>query len=214
MTLRVLAFDDLDALVDGLRRGAVAVLPTDTVPGFSCLAESPQALSRIRELKGAAAERGFVVLVASPALVEPWLDARQDAASWRFACSVWPAPVTAIVAVHGEPPGSVASPAGRTLAVRVPAHAALAALLARLGSAVVSTSVNAPGAPPLVDPGAIRSAFGGAIDILVRDDNTRVARPSTLVDCTQWPPRCVRAGDFDLDAALAGWDPGRGREPA
>jgi L-threonylcarbamoyladenylate synthase len=202
LTAPLYDWSDHVTIVALLRNGRVVVLPTDTVYGFSCVTAAAPALDRIRTLKGAGAERGFVTLAATAPAIAPLLDARQDARAWRFVQSVWPAPFTAILAVRGAPPGAATTPAGATLAVRVPAHAALARLLAEVAQPVVSTSVNAHGAPPLADIDAIVSAFGTAVDAVVRDLQPAAPRASTLADCTAWPPRLVRAGAFDLDAAL------------
>jgi L-threonylcarbamoyladenylate synthase len=206
LSARLYDWADHATLVALLRNGGVVVLPTDTVYGFSCVAAAAPALDRIRALKGAGAERGFVTLAAAPQAIAPLLDSRQDARAWRFVQCVWPAPFTAVLAVRGAPPGAATTPAGATLAVRVPAHAALSRLLAEVAQPVVSTSVNAHGAPPLADVDAILSAFGTAVDAVVRDAQPASPRASTLADCTAWPPRLVRAGAFDLEAALARFD--------
>jgi L-threonylcarbamoyladenylate synthase len=204
VTARLYSWADRAALVEALRSGAVAVLPTDTLYGLSCVAHHATALGRIRKLKGADDARAFVTLVANPDEIEPWLDREeQDPRAWRFACAAWPAPFTAVVAVRDGTPGSVPEEEGRTLAVRVPAHAELRALLAALGSPIVSTSVNAHGTPPLAAAAAILATFGEHIDVLVRDDRAGSARPSTLADCRTWPPQSLRPGAFDLEAAIA-----------
>ena len=203
VTARVLDWADAGLVVDALRAGALVVLPTDTLPGFSCRADAAPAMTRLRALKGAAFDRGFVVLAAAPAVIEPWLAPVQDARAWRFACAVWPGPLSAVVAVRAGTPGALATGALHTLAVRVPNSAPLRVVLAQLGSPVVSTSVNRHGEPPCVDTAAIVAQFGDRVDCVVREPAAAVARASTLADCTRWPPRLLRGGDCDLDAALS-----------
>jgi L-threonylcarbamoyladenylate synthase len=203
VTARVLDWAHTPQVADALRSGALVVLPTDTVPGFSCLPEAAPALARLRALKGAAAERAFVVLAADAHAVAAWLAPEQDARAWQFVRSVWPAPFTAVLAVRPQTPGGIATAGAHTLAVRVADLPPLAALLRQLPSAVVSTSVNRHGEPPCVATAAIVAAFGDAVDVVVDAGECGPARASTLADCTQWPPRLLRPGGFDLDAALA-----------
>ena len=201
---RVFRWADIAAVASELRAGALAVLPTDTVPGFSCLVTAAAAFDRVRALKQAGTERAFVVLAASAEQIAPWLDASQDARAWRFLATVWPAPLTAVVATKPGLPGALAAGMGSTLAVRVPAHEPLRALLAMLDAPLVSTSVNAHGGEPLRRPDSILDEFGTRIDLLVRDDAPGDASPaSTLANCTRWPPQVLRRGAFDLESALA-----------
>ena len=91
----------------------------------------------------------------------------------------------------------------------MPAHARLRELVAAVGEPVVSTSANRSGRAPLDDPAAIVEAFGAGLDVVVIESAgsvaARVRRPSTVADCTAWPPRLLRAGEFDLEAAARAW---------
>ena len=80
-----------------------------------------------------------------------------------------------------------------SLGVRVPAHAALRAVLARVGP-VTGTSWNRAGEPPRSDPDA--GGAPDAIDLLVDGGRTPGGAPSTLLDATVSPPRVLREGAF------------------
>jgi L-threonylcarbamoyladenylate synthase len=185
----------------------VAVLPTDTLYGFSVLGSSASGVERLLELKGVPRRRGFVALVAGVEALVPYLDAGQDLRGLDFLRRVWPAPLTAVMRVRAPVPWAEPVESGWTGAFRMPAHSRLCQLLQRVGTPFLSTSVNRTGAAPLLTLDAIRLEFGGEPDVwMFRDrglESATAASASTLADFTTWPPRVLRAGRFDLEAALA-----------
>lgn len=215
----VIGWSEPGALADiarVLRQGGVAALPTETLYGFSCLARSDVGIRRIMGLKSIDRRRGFVALAASAAAVEAELAADQDPRAVAFLGKVWPAALTAVLATRQLLPWGERHAGRPTAAFRVPAHAQLLVLLGELGEPVLSTSLNRTGSPPLARPEEILQEFGDDLDLLILDDadperwaarQENEARPaSSLADFTTWPPRILRRGDFDLQAALGAWD--------
>ncbi len=176
-----------------LRAGGVAALPTDTLYGLHALADHGAAVDRIRSLKGLDASRPLVHLAADLAMVERLVAGFGAIGRGRLAAA-WPAPLTVVLPARD----------GATVAVRVPAHAALRALVATLGAPVVSTSVNRHGEPPRVDAASIAADFD--VDLVI-DGGRLVGRASTLVDATGEGVRVIRPGDY-APAADAGWSGG------
>ena len=194
-----------------LEAGEAVILPTETLYGFSALGSSDAGRRRIESWKGIAARRAFLALVPSFAAVQPFLDPDQDRRALHFLRAVWPAPLTAVLRVHAALPWGEGLESGATAAFRVPAHARLRALLERVGSPVLSTSVNRTGQPPLGRQADIASAFATVTNLwFFRDRGLEMREPglgSTIVDCTLWPPRQVRPGLFDLDTSLCAVPP-------
>ena len=196
-----------------LAAGEVAVLPTESLYGLSVLADSEVGRQRLLELKRSASKRPFVGLAATLEVVEAVVDAQACPGSLAFLRRVWPAPLSAVLPLRRALPWGEPLESGGTAAFRVPAHARLRDLLAALGRIVLSTSVNVSGEPPLRTMASIHEAFGADDVWMFRDarlerqaTNPLLPEPSTLVDCTVWPPRVLRAGAFALDAALAAHD--------
>jgi len=175
-----------------LASGGVAVLPTDTIYGFHCSASIPEAVERIRGLKGRGAGEGFILLAADTKMADSVV-ARWPGSSRALLAEIWPAPVTAILPArmgldpHLAPRGSVA--------VRVPAHRELRSLIRRLGGPVVSTSVNISGCPPVTRIADARRRFPG-LDAYISRRGRQSAFPSTIVDFRFGTPRLVRAGVY------------------
>jgi len=181
-----------------LGQGGVVVLPTDTIPGLSATASSERGVARIREIKGSADEKQFVLLVASVEMAQAYVG--------DFGCTtravlerVWPAPLSAVFRSGGRCPRWV----GPTVALRVPDLAPLRGLIAELGEAIVSTSVNRSGESPETLFDSIEKEFGFEVDALVTAPY-RKKRASTLVDFTGAAPKVLRKGDYDWPAAATG----------
>ena len=111
---------------------------------------------------------------------------------------IWPAPLTVVLPLAAPIP---ASRDALTLGVRMPAHAALCDLLARIGP-VTGTSLNRAGEPPCSDPEAAARLMPDEIDVFVDGGRTPGGLASTLLDATVDPPRVLRAGAFP-------WPPAR-----
>jgi len=174
-----------------LRSGGIVVLPTDTVYGLHAALSRPEAIVRIARLKGPREGRRYVLLADSVAMVARYT-ASFGCLSRAALARRWPAPVTVVL------PAGDACPewARPTVAFRVPDLAPLRALIRSLREPLVSTSVNAPGEPPLATVADIARRFGAAVDLVVAGEETRRARASTIVDACGEAPVVLRAGDY------------------
>jgi L-threonylcarbamoyladenylate synthase len=186
-----------------LSRGGVAVLPTDTLFGFSARLSAEEAVRRISAAKGAPNDRRYILLASSVEMVGRFV--RSFGCATRDAMAqVWPAPLSVIL------PSGPACPAwvGPTVAIRVPALEPLRALIERLGEPIVSTSVNRAGEAPLEDAHAIRSEFGSEVDVIVLGA-AHDGAASTIVDLCGSSPRVVRRGSYAWPAAAGDGKPSK-----
>ena len=178
-------------LLRTLSRGGVAILPTDTLYGFSTALSSRRGHERIAILKGAALERRFLYVAGGVDMVGRYIDG-WGCVSRDVLDRVWPAPFSAIFRAGKACPAWV----GKTIAVRVPAKEWLRKAVDALGEPILSTSVNEAGDPPLEDPDTIDRMFGSAIDVLIDGGLLANAEPSTLVDFTGTRPVILRRGVY------------------
>lgn len=169
--------DVLDELAEVLRRGGVALLPTDTIYGLHAIATDQRAIARIRTMKGRDDGKPFVVIASSVEQLRALGAAVPEQLS-----SIWPAPLTAILA-SGD----------TTIAARIPDLGWLCALLDRTGP-LVSTSANRSGEPPVTSPEALANELQNALDAIF-DQGLREGKPSTIVDFTGPEPKLIREGD-------------------
>ncbi len=182
---------DLERLADLLARGGVAAIPTDTFYALAADPASARGVTRIFEIKERGGGAPLLVLFSErPHLDRLGIEAPLETIDLFF--RLWPAPVTAVFSIRAPLP---ASQGGRTLAVRMPAVAAVRELLARVGP-LTGTSANRSGQPPLSDPDEVARTLGAGIDVLVDGGTTPGGLPSTIVDATGEVPRVVRPGAF------------------
>lgn len=164
-------------IADILRRGGIALLPTDTIYGLHALATNDAAVARIAQLKGRADEKPFVIIAATADQLRAF-----GAEIPKALEELWPARLTAVV-----------RRADSTVAARVPDLAWLRELLETTGP-LVSTSVNRSGDPPISSIVEVAKELAAGIDAAL-DAGRQEGKPSTIVDFTGAAPRILREGD-------------------
>jgi len=180
-----------DKVVDLLMRGGVAVIPTDTLYGFSASISCQSGVSRILTIKGNGEERKFLFLAGDLTMVETYIDS-WGCAERQLLEDIWPAPLTAIFPSGRRCPDWV----GDTIALRVPNFPQLTQIIQRLGEPIVSTSVNRTGEPPLDGVDVIEERYGEKVDLFLIGDRPGGSLSSTIVDFTGRFPVLIREGSY------------------
>jgi len=185
-----LVSSDLATAAEIIRAGGVVAYPTEAVFGLGCDPMNEAAIDKLLALKQRPREKGLIVLAADFAQLAPYLKAQDDEVMRRV-MSTWPGPTTWLLPASEHTPvwlrGSFES-----LAVRVTAHPAAAALCRSVGFAIVSTSANLAGRPPARDADAVRQAFAGAIDYVLDAPVGDLERPTEIRDALSG--ELIRAG--------------------
>jgi L-threonylcarbamoyladenylate synthase len=183
-------------VVAHLQSGGLLAYPTETVYGLGSTPrlEDVRALAR---LKGRRPGKPFLLLVSSRQMAEAQGLAFGAGAN-ALARAFWPGPLTLVLpGGGGRLPDELRGPEGG-IAVRWTSHRGIARLVAALGQPLTSTSANLPGQQPAPGANAIVRDFAAAVEqglLLVLDGGVLGNSPSsTIVDCTQSPPRLVREG--------------------
>jgi L-threonylcarbamoyladenylate synthase len=169
----------------------VAAVPTETFYGLAADPMNETGVRRVMVLKGREAGKPLLALIGDRRQLAR-LGVAADAPTLDRFFALWPAPLTVVLPLARP---IAASQGAATLGVRVPSHAALRQLLARVGP-VTGTSLNRAGAEPCSDADDAARAAPDEIDVLVDGGNTPGGLPSTLLDATVDPPRILRPGAF------------------
>jgi L-threonylcarbamoyladenylate synthase len=206
----------IEQAVDGLGRGEVVGVPTDTVYGLAVDPFRPDAVTRVFALKARPADVALPVLVGGWDQVELIVGTLPVSARY-LADRYWPGALTLVVPrsrrFSADLGGRESPPF--TVGVRWPAHPVIQALCSAAGPLAV-TSANRHGQAPLTEALQVASAFpraGSEIgsqtrwDIGVReaeladlgvgivlDGGTCDGTPSTVVECRGPASRCLRDG--------------------
>jgi L-threonylcarbamoyladenylate synthase len=181
---------DLALLVDVLERGGVVACATETLMGLLADALNPEAVERVVELKGRAADNPMAVLLPG---AEAWDRVAREIppVAREWARTYWPGPLTMVTwAREGLP-----SPLVRDgkVGARVPGPSPALELVRAFGGPLTATSANRAGEPALSDLEGVLGVFGAALDAACAGSSPG-GDPSTVVDVTQSPPQVLRAG--------------------
>ena len=181
---------------DLLRAGGLVAYPTDTVYGLAALPTDDLAVRRLFEAKKRPADRAVPLLIASADDLALLADDVPEVAR-RLIASFWPGALTLVL----RKAASFHSPAvGETVAARVPGHPVPRELARLLGAPITGTSANVSGGPEALSADEVRSQLGEAVDLVIDGGRCPGGGASTVLDCTQRPPRLVRAGAISLEA--------------
>lgn len=138
--------ETVEAVVQALRAGRLAILPTETVYGLAADAARPEAVAAIFEAKGRPRFNPLIAHVSDAAQAETI--AVFDDAARRLAEAFWPGPLTIVAPVRpGDRVCDLARAGLDSVAVRVPGHAKARAVISAFGGAVVAPSANRSGRP-------------------------------------------------------------------
>jgi tRNA threonylcarbamoyl adenosine modification protein (Sua5/YciO/YrdC/YwlC family) len=174
-----------------LERGAVGVIPTDTVYAFVCDCSSKKAIERIYSLKNMDPKKPLSMMCKDIRMISQWT--RGIPNEWyRTIRRVLPGPYTFILNASQQTPRIMLNQR-REVGVRVPDDPICQALLEELERPLLCSSVRTLEDSVWNDPGRISESFGNRLDFVV-DGNERMAEPSTVIDLTDGEAVIIRHG--------------------
>ena len=182
---------------DVLRKGGVAIIPTDTVYGLACGISHAKAIKRIYELKNMDSKKPLAILVDDMTTVGQYAKG-VTTPYYRLLKRVLPGPYTFIFEASAEVP-KIMLRKRRTIGIRMPDHPIALALLAELDEPLLTTSVRTPDDHWVIEPVEVESTLDHRVDVVV-DGGPLVATPSTVVDLSGDSPELVREGKGSVEA--------------
>jgi L-threonylcarbamoyladenylate synthase len=183
--------------------GCVAV-PTETVYGLAADATDSRAVAGIYAAKGRPSFNPLIVHVADLAAAERI--AVFDDAARALALRLWPGPLTLVLPLRaGAGIASLVTAGLDTIAIRVPDHRAMQALLAACGVPLAAPSANASGGISPTRAGHVAASLGGRIPLVIDDGATSAGLESTIVQGDRiLRPGPLTSEQLGLRAAAAG----------
>lgn len=180
---------------DIIRRGGVAVIPTDCAYALACRVGDKKATERVQRLRQLGPKHNFTLLCRDFSELSTF--ARVDNSQYRLLKAHTPGAYTFILQATKEVPRLLMHPKKRTIGIRVPDNAIAMALLAEMGEPVMTSSLIMPGDDlPLSDPYDIRQTLENQLDLIV-DGGYCGFEATTVVDMSDETPVLVRQGVGD-----------------
>ena len=180
--------------------GEPVVIATETVYGLAADATNADAVARIYAAKGRPSFNPLIVHVADLAAARAIGEFSPDAL--ELAQRHWPGPLTLVVPLKpGSGIASLVTAGLPTIALRVPGHRAMQALLQATGRPLAAPSANASGSISPTRAEHVLKSLSGKIALIVDDGPTQRGVESTIVAATGGPLRLLRPGPIEVDAA-------------
>lgn len=206
-----------------IARGQPVAVPTETVYGLAADARDADAVARIYAAKGRPDFNPLIVHVPDLAAAERL--GQFGAAERALAARFWPGPLTLVVPrAQGCPVASIATAGLDTIALRVPGHRAMQALLAATDAPLAAPSANASGKVSPTKAAHVLASLDGRVALViddgacphgvestiarVHDDAVEILRPgpvtaAMLAQATGLPVRGVKGADVVAPGMLA-----------
>ncbi len=180
-------------VLDCLRKGGIIIYPTDTIYGLGCSIEHPEAINRICKIKNIQPEKALLSFICSDLSHLSEYTKSIDTPIFRFLKQYLPGAFTFILAASKKAPKLLRTKK-ETVGIRVPDNEICRAIINELGHPILSTSLPYDDDDiPYTDPELMDEKFEHLVDIVI-DGGYGGVVPSTIVDCTKYPPEVIREG--------------------
>ncbi len=166
-----------------IARGGLVAVPTETVYGLAADATNGAAVAGIYAAKGRPSFNPLIVHVADLAAAERLV--MFDADARALAAAFWPGPLTLVLPLRTDAGIAGLVTAGLdTIAIRVPRHRAMQALIAATGRPLAAPSANASGGISPTCAAHVAASLGNAVAVILDDGATEAGIESTIVATT------------------------------
>ncbi len=173
--------------------GQPVAVPTETVYGLAADARNAAAVARIYAAKGRPDFNPLIVHVPDLAAAE--LLGGFGAAERALATRFWPGPLTLVVPRTDDcPVASIATAGLDTIALRVPGHRAMQALLAESGAPLAAPSANASGGVSPTRASHVLATLHGRIALVIDDGPCTAGVESTIARVRDGAVEVLRPG--------------------
>jgi L-threonylcarbamoyladenylate synthase len=201
---RILPFGD-EAIAEAallVLAGEPVAVPTETVYGLAADAANAEAVARIYAAKGRPSFNPLIVHV--PDLTAAERIGRFSAEAKDLAAQHWPGPLTLVVPLlENAGIASIVTAGLPTIALRVPSHPAMGALLAATGRPLAAPSANASGLISPTRASHVLASLGDRIPLVIDGGATQRGIESTIVAATDGRLRLLRRGPIEVEAIEA-----------
>ena len=180
-----------------IKKGGVAVIPTETVYGFAADAFNIEAQRAIYKIKGRNFKKPLIAMAPDIEAVRILADIPEKAL--KIAKIFWPGQLTLIFPT--TPIGKIMSGGRENIGVRIPDNEFMLKLLKEIGTPIMTTSVNVSNKKS-AKTFEETLEFDGIADIMVDGGKCRFSFESTVIDTVHFPYVIIRKGCLDTNEIL------------
>ena len=186
--------EKIEQVVDVLKNGGIIVYPTDTIYGLGCDIFNKKAITKIYQLKKREQKKPMSIIctdlreIAKYALINDY--------SFQILKKSLPGPYTFILRAKSQTPKTVLSK-NKTVGIRIPDNRICSEIVKKLGSPIITTSLNMSGEKVLTNPSQLSKEVFNKIDLII-DAGNLSQEPSSVIDLSGNYPIILRAGKGNL----------------
>ncbi len=184
----------IQKIVDILRKDGVIIYPTDTVYGVGCDIFSRKAIERVAQIKNADVKKDHFSFICSDLSQLSCFTKPLDNKTFKLIRRNLPGPFTFILPASNQVPKLLLSKK-KTVGIRIPDNNIIREIVRELGNPIITTSVidDDELIEYTTDPELIHEKYINTVNIVI-DGGYGNNIPSTVVDCTKNPFAIVREG--------------------
>lgn len=184
-----------------IKAGEIVALPTETVYGLGANALDGDAVAKIFAAKSRPAVNPLIIHVCDIAMAQEYVE--MDARALKVAHHFWAGALTLILPKKKNSGVSDLATAGlETLAVRVPNHKIMQAVIKGAGVPIAAPSANSSGQPSATTPKHVAESLGDNAPFILADGASAVGLESTVLDLTCAVPTILRPGAVTREMLL------------
>jgi L-threonylcarbamoyladenylate synthase len=177
--------------------GGVIGFRTDTFYGLGADPLNPEAVRKVRELKGREETKPILVLISDESELGRFITAPNTA--FHSAVKLyWPGPLTLVTRARADLPEELTA-GTETIGLRLPADERVRKLVRACGRALTATSANISGEAAAINAREVQSYFPEGLDMIVDGGYAISTEPSTVVDVCSPHPRVIRKGAIPVE---------------
>ncbi len=183
-----------------IRAGEPVAVPTETVYGLAADATNAEAVARVYQAKGRPSFNPLIVHVSD--IEQAQRIGTLGPESLALAERHWPGPLTIVAPLKPDSGVAPLVMAGlSTIAIRVPSHRAMQALLREVQRPLAAPSANASGSISPTRAEHVLKSLGGRIPLIVDDGPCPGGIESTIVAESEGKLRLLRRGPVEVTGA-------------
>lgn len=164
------------AAVSEIKKGNIAVIPTETSYGLACLASNKKTVKQIARIKKQPAAKAVSIIVPSLAVAKKYGHISTEAK--LLMQKFMPGPLTLIVSAKKN----AWHLGGKTIAFRISSNEFANSLCEKLRDAITATSANIHGEPDTYSGKKAAQIFAGKVSLVVDGGSLPKRAPSTIYD--------------------------------
>lgn len=190
--------EDLNNIAEQIKKGAIAVIPTDTIYGIITSALNQASVEKVYKLRKRNSTKPMIILVESEKQILD-LGIELSSKEIELLLSIWPNPVSVVIDAPIKKLNYLHR-GKKTLAFRIPNNEWLTRFLKTAGP-VVAPSANFEGEEPALTIRDARKYFKDSISFYI-DDGEKKSKPSTVVRLQNDKLTVLREGAIKISPKL------------